>query len=159
MIKKIFTFVLFMCLCFNFVSCSSDDDNTEVNDISTVIGNEKKWCIYKVKYKYSNGEEITIDVDKYENYTTLYREFTFREDNTCTIAGWEEETNKITKWSYTEAVYTVKDDVITICYDKETVECYAYDKRTKNLIATVSFKTTTSPILTGTATIYIKRNN
>ena len=158
MIKNI-SFLLFL-LCFSLclVSCSSNDNNdTEINDISTVIGNDKKWCIYKANYKYSNGEEITIDIDKFENNPTIYREYTFKEDNTCTVAGWEEVINQSNKWCTGDFSYIVKDDMITIYYDNDIKEYYAYDKRTKNLIVTGSFKTTTSPVLTGIFTVYIRK--
>ena len=111
------------------VACGSDDDDSEVDINSYIIGD---WhSIYGDVF--ANGTKKTIDITKTGEYSSSYFEMTFNKDKSVLLGHWKQDSNGLSRWLVEKCSYSIKGNIVTMIDNDGESADLLFDSRQRSL--------------------------
>ena len=127
-LKTLSIFLLVALLATSFVACSKDDDNSDFDLKTYIIG---FWCSNKA-IVYYGGESYEVDIAKTGQFSEAYYELTFQDADHVKFGAFQADENGISRWGEEVVNYSINGDVVTLS-DSEGTYDLIYDKKDKSL--------------------------
>lgn len=106
----LFYMILTVCIV-AIASCGKDDDNASDVDLkSYIVGS---WHSYRMT-AYGNGQEVSADITKNNEYSVSYLEMNFSSDNRVAISGWDVNEDGTSKWITEYGTYSIEGNVVHV---------------------------------------------
>ena len=136
--KKILSMLLIGSLMLPLMlSCSSDDDEVEINNY--IIG---AWKSYKVVEYYDFlGEGDSYEVTKNGSLSSYYIEMDIKDNGTLVFSYWTKGKNGQSQWVEGLESYTIKGDILSITDSSSDTMDFVFDSKAKTLCLLINAST------------------
>ena len=110
--KKGFHILLMGLVLLTAMSCGKDDTDTVPVPLERYILGT--WHSYKMD-AYANGQKAEIDITKNNEYSSVYIEMTFRDDNIVDMGYWLPNDDGTSRWTTESDDYYIHNNIVQIC--------------------------------------------
>lgn len=110
--KKGFYILLMGLVLLTAMSCGKDDTDTVPVPLERYILGT--WYSYKMD-AYANGQKAEIDITKNNEYSSVYIEMTFRDDNIVDMGYWLPNDDGTSRWTTESDDYYIHNTIVQIC--------------------------------------------
>ena len=110
--KKGFYILLMGLVLLTAMSCGKDDTDTVPVPLERYILGI--WHSYKMD-AYANGQKAEIDITKNNEYSSVYIEMTFRDDNIVDMGYWLPNDDGTSRWTTESDDYYIHNNIVQIC--------------------------------------------
>lgn len=110
--KKGFYILLMGLVLLTAMSCGKDDTDTVPVPLEKYILGT--WHSYKMD-AYANGQKAEVDITKNNEYSSVYIEMTFRDDNIVDMGYWLPNDDGTSRWTTESDYYYIHNNIVQIC--------------------------------------------
>lgn len=138
-LKTLSIFLLVALLATSFVACSKDDDNSDFDLSTYVLGT---WHTYKatviVQGGAYSGESRDVEITKIGQYSDSYFESHFQEGGLAKFGKFQKDESGIEHWEEEEVTYSINGDIVTMRDSDGESVALTFDKKERALCLQVS---------------------